>query len=164
MGYGRRVHYIPSNRDLYLTHYRQAGGRLPVFRGAYQDGSGLLGDLFRSAIPLLKSTALSAGKTLFSSGAKVLSDIARGKDVKSSVARRGMEGLKEVGRDVLSRTIGAKKTRKRQRGAGLTRHTTQRPSYSTKRASNRPVDIFDRAFPPVRGIKRNQYCRKKQEH
>lgn len=108
MAYGRRrVTYIP-NRQLYQDHYRVVGpSGLPVFHGVYQDGSGLLSNIFRAALPILKSSAISAGKTLLSSGAKAFSDVVAGRDIKSTVTHRGMEGIKEVGRDIATRTANA---------------------------------------------------------
>lgn len=132
-----RVPYVP-NRDLYLQHYRQTGGgNLPVFKGVYQDGSGLLGDIFRAALPMLRSSALSAGKTLLSSGAKALSDIVSGRNVKKAVTDRGLEGLKEIGRDVASRAVRA--FGKSQRGGRQRRKPAERKAKTTKRTR----DVFD---------------------
>lgn len=143
-----RVPFIP-NRALYENHYRLRGGVLPVFRGTYQDGSGLLSNLFRSALPILKSTALSAGKTLLKSGADVLSDISSGRaDIKTAIKQRGMEGLKSVGRDVLGRTVGAIREqtggkRKRKKLVGKRRGMTTRTIGRLKRKDYPRDDIFD---------------------
>lgn len=132
---GRAV-YVP-NRSIYHQHYTSTGGGLPVFKGVYQDGSGLLSNIFRFALPILKST----GKTLLSSGVNALSDVMGGKDVKSAIKQRSVEGLKNVGNDM----IGRAKYALRQRGAGggrTHRATTvvcrKRRANSTKAES----DIF----------------------
>lgn len=133
-----RAPYVP-NREMYLNHYRQRGsGGLPVFKGVYQDGSGLLTNFFRAVLPILRSTAASAGKTILSTGAKTLSDIVSGKSVKRAVTERGIEGLKDIGRDVAGRAVTA--LGKQQQKGG--RATSNRRQTSRKRKS-RVSDIFD---------------------
>jgi len=118
--------FVPDRR----AYHRHYGGALPVFRGTvYQEGYGLgniFGSLFRSVLPILKTTAASAGKTLLRSGAQALGDIVSGeRDVASALKHHSMEGLKNVGKDVLtniSSTLnpeqsgsGRRKIRKRRR-------------------------------------------------
>ena len=136
--YRRRVPYIPD-RSVYKLHYNSAGGGLPVFRGVYQDGSGLLSNIFRSALPILKS----AGKTLLKSGARALTDVVEGKDIKTAIKHRGVEGLKTVGRDMLGRAETAlRQTGGRRRvSTTLVRPGRKRSVQSiTKKACS---DIFD---------------------
>lgn len=127
-----RVTYIP-NRDLYRNYYRLSGAGLPVFHGIPQNGSGLLSDIFRMAMPILKS----AGRTILSSGADVISDIVSGKDLKSSVTNRGLQGLRTVGRDIAS-TISGKHQGGRVRPAS--KKTRKRRIQKVK---TRNSDIFD---------------------
>ena len=139
----KTVNFLPNSKA-YHHHYR---GALPAFRGTiYQDGYGLgsiFGSLFRSAIPFLKSTALSAGKTLLKSGAQAIGDVMSGeRDVKSALKHHGIRGLKEVGKDVSSSVIRRLNTN--QQGSGLRRKTRKRLN-----------DIFDSQLP----IKRRRYHR-----
>lgn len=108
-----RQQYVPDY-ELYNTHYSGAG--IPVFRGTHQDGSGLISDIFRKAIPILKPLAQTATKALIKTGARALTDIVTGSDVKSTLRKRALEGLKEVGRDVGGQIItGSSQGKKRKR-------------------------------------------------
>lgn len=128
-GYRRRVPYIP-NPSAYKNFYSGAG--LPVFQGTYQDGSGLLGNIFRTALPILKPFIATAGKTLLKSGAAALQDIISGeRDVKTALRTRGLEGLKQVGSDIGKRFLGNGQQQK-----GGQRRTARRKRTLT-------TDIFD---------------------
>lgn len=108
--YRRRVPYI-ADPSLYKDYYRGAG--LPAFRGTTVDGSGLLGNFLRSALPIIKPFAISAGKNLLRSGAAALSDVVSGeKDVKTDLKQRSLEGLKHVGKDISSRLLRTFKSKK----------------------------------------------------
>lgn len=115
----RRVTFVP-NPSLYLRHY---GGGIPVFRGTvYQEGYGLgslFGSLFRSVIPTLKTTALSAGKTLLQSGADVVGDIVEGRrGFKDAVKHRGIQGLKTIGKEASTSLLRALAKTRQQSGSG----------------------------------------------
>ena len=160
----RRIPYIP-NRSLYKDYYRASGGGgLPVFRGIHQDGSGLLGNIFRFAMPLVKS----AGKTLLKSGAEALSDVVSGeKDIKSALKERGLQGLQQVGRNVTGRLLGALDdgaTREQQ--GGRRRRYSKRSTRTTvaakgRKRKQRETDIFDNELlsPPVTPACKRKNCR-----
>lgn len=130
--YRRRVPYIADNA-LYKDFYR--GGNLPVFRGVYQDGSGLIGNFFRSVIPIVKPILASAGKTLLKTGVSALDDVLSGeRDFKRILKRRGIEGLKTVGKDVTEQALKSLKTEQSGGWRGQKRKTRKR---------KRTPDIFD---------------------
>ena len=94
----RNVPYV-ADPFLYRQHY---GGAIPVLRGTvHQDGYGLgslFGSVLRSVLPALKSTAVSAGKTLLRSGAQAMGDIVSGersvKDSRKGYVRAENSGKK----------------------------------------------------------------------
>ena len=90
----------------------------------YQDGYGLggiLGSISRKVVPILKSTAMSACKTLLNSGADALAEVisveSGEKDIISAIKDRGEEGLKLVGSDVKD-VVRPIKGKNRERGGG----------------------------------------------
>jgi hypothetical protein len=100
------VPYSPEDslqfyEDYYVTQDGY-GMSIPIFKGRIvMPGNGigsLFSGLFRSAIPLLKRGALSAGKKLLTGGVDVLSDIAGGKSLKQSAKSR----LKTAGGELLA--------------------------------------------------------------
>jgi hypothetical protein len=135
----RRVPFVP-NPKAYKDFYRGSG--FPVFKGVYQDGSGLIGDIFRNVVPILKPIAINAGKTLLKSGANVLKDVISGdRDLKTALRQRGMEGLKEVGKDILNPIVGqtTQVEQQQQQEGGLYRRGRRR----RKRTNSDTSDIFD---------------------
>lgn len=101
----RRVPYV-ADPDIYKEYY--SGSGLPIFRGTYQDGSGLFSSIGKFAFPLLKNFAKSAGKTLLRSGAQALSDVVSGEsDIKSVLRQRGLESLKEIGKTTTGQILNA---------------------------------------------------------
>lgn len=148
MMYRRRVPFIADN-SLYKNYYR--GGNLPVFRGSYQDGSGLLGNFFRSAIPILKPFLASAGKTLLNTGATVLNDVlTQGgeTDIKTILKKRGIEGLKKAGKDITEQALEKIKTSRQKGGWRRQRRKTQKRKITP--------DIFDNISPTKRRCKRKK--------
>lgn len=116
-----RVPYV-CNPHLYREHY---GRGLATFQGdVMQDGYGLgniIGGLFRSIIPLatkhvlpiIKTVASAAGKTLLRRGANIAKDvILERKGLKSSVKHHGKRTLQ----DILS-SVG-KEVNRSQKGSG----------------------------------------------
>lgn len=100
----KRVPYIPSPAD-YKLHYRQTGGALPVFRGLpHQQGYGLgniLSLIGKTVVPIMKNVGKRFLKTGLKAGRAALSDVIEGKDIKSSLKKRALEGLKEAGKSIL---------------------------------------------------------------
>ena len=99
------VPYSPDDSAAFYEDYYSAqvgeGVSIPVYRGkAVMNGNGIgsiFSGLMRSAMPMLKRGALSAGKKLLSSGVGVLSDVASGKSFSQSAKSR----LKSTGMDIL---------------------------------------------------------------
>lgn len=137
---GPRVPYVP-NHELYRQYY--SGGGFPnVFTGdAWQKGYGLGGlfsGLIRRAMPILKDTALSAGKNLLRSGADLFEDVISGKkDWKTALKDRGIEGLKRVGGDVKNRVLRGGRKNKRKIP------TTTKQINQGRGGRKRQRDIFD---------------------
>lgn len=136
-----------SNPLMYKVHY---GGSMDRFKGTrYQAGYGLgnfFGSLVRSVVPILKTSAIKAGKSFLRSGVDALGDVIEGKeDIKSVLKRRGLEGLKRAGHDV--KDVLVKSVNKKQRGG------RQR---STRLRRVRDNDIFDKGVTKKR--KKSKYC------
>ena len=83
-------------RDYYLKQVGN-GFHLPVYGGArIQRGSGLgniFSGLWRAAVPLLKRGAKAVGKRAVRTGIRVAGDVLRGRNMKTSLKRRGAEAL-----------------------------------------------------------------------
>ena len=123
------------------------GAGLPIFTGSrYPVGSGLLGNIARIALPLLKSV----GKTALRHGAQALSNtisdsISGGDNWKDAAIRNAKTMALNTARDVLpvkqQRRRNVKppnppRQRKRQKGRGI-----KKPSIKKKRIVKR-LDIF----------------------
>ena len=97
-----RVPYTPANVSTYDRHFadQTGGGGINVFRG---HGIGnILGGLFRSAIPVLKSAGKSILKTGAQTGLNVLNDVLSGESVKSAARKRS----REAGKQLLNKAVG----------------------------------------------------------
>jgi hypothetical protein len=97
---------------------------MPVFVGPYsQRGHGLggiLGSLGKMAMPLLKQVGKMAGRQALSTGANLLGDLFKGKNLKASLKTRGTEAIKNTGLNALRVAHQALSGRPRQT-AGTTR-------------------------------------------
>lgn len=70
-----------SERDCRHYYCMQAGGG-NYFQGVrYQRGSGFFGDIFRSALPLMRKAGKYFGKKILRAGGNVISDIASGSSI-----------------------------------------------------------------------------------
>ena len=96
-----------ASPQFYISLFGQHGGHLPYFQGMYsQAGYGILGDLWKNyALPVLHKAA----PHIFKGISGVLSDAARGRNVKQSVKRRGVRTLKKVAKEVIKGSGGGKK-------------------------------------------------------
>lgn len=122
----------------------QVGSGMPVYRGStsLQRGyglGGLLGGLFRSAIPLLKKGAAVVGKEALKAGADIAQDVMKGQNVRASAKKR----LKSAGQNLGTRAInkikrgtGSKRGKKR---GGLNQNVISRAG---KRRRKTYEDIF----------------------
>jgi len=123
--------YDPDDSmEFYEEYYgSQVGHGLPYYAGmplvSSQRGRGL-GSIFkglaRMALPVLKRTALSAGKALVKTGAEVASDLIDGKNLHASARDRFRHSGKELIGDLLhgppSRRRAPVKRRAPTRGRG----------------------------------------------
>lgn len=88
------VPYTIHGSDKYYKNYyeNQIGNGLAVFKGAtVQRGHGIGGffsNLFKGAMPVLKSGLKTVGKELLSAGVDIARDALQGKDVKTTAKRR----------------------------------------------------------------------------
>lgn len=140
-------HPTPS---LFENYYlKQAGNGLPSFSGTrYQRGHGL-GNIFRSlakiASPLIAKGVNKVGKELLHTGTKVVEDVIQGKQLKSSLKNRSIEGLQNLVRS------GSKRKRNSEVNTKLvppgTRDKKKRPAQKTfirrKSKQRKTSDIFD---------------------
>ena len=99
--------------------YNYFHGGKPFQRGFgyYQNGSGIsdiLRHLWRTFMPVLKTTGKAIGKEALHTGSRVLEDIAQGTDVKESLAKEALKGVENV--------IDKSATfRRRQQGSGISK-------------------------------------------
>ena len=137
-----KMHYTdPGHFDKYYLN--QVGSGMSFYRGSshLQRGhglGGLLGGLFRSAIPLLKKGATAIGKQALQTGMEIADDVMSGQNVKTAAKRR----VKQAGRQ-----LAVKAGRKIQKGGG--KKTPRRK----QKAKTRPTNTR-RAPTRKRGIKR----------
>ena len=113
----KREKVIMSNPyELYYLNQVGRGNSLPVYSGLpVQRGHGfgnILGALARSAAPLLKRGAIAVGKQLLKTGGRVISDIAAGNKLKTSLKRRAKESVQDLGKSILQETLNNKKKEK----------------------------------------------------
>ena len=108
-------HVYTASPQFYVSLFGQHGGHLPYFQGTYsQAGYGILGDLWKNyALPVLHRAA----PHIFKGISGVLSDAARGRNVKQSVKRRGVRTLKKVAQEAIKGGGGKKKAPKRRKKA-----------------------------------------------
>jgi hypothetical protein len=129
---------------VYHDYFLGRGGNLPVFRGHYYPHTGygiggIISGLFRSAIPLLKplakKVAKATGKELLRGGTKIFSDVMEGKNLKSAIKSRGLEGISNLAEKAFRNRSGASsRGRKRKATSQKKRHRSNKLAKS---------DIFD---------------------
>ena len=141
-----RNRYLPHHRP-YVDYYTgQVGRGFPVFQGARtQKGSGLggiLGGLFKSALPLIKQGAKTLGREALRTGVELAQDAIEGKDIRSAAKGR----IRSAGRNLTRRALGAAgktvaPTKARQ---GIKRKAKgRRTTASSSKRARRSLDIFD---------------------
>ena len=145
-----KMHYTdPGHFDKYYMN--QVGSGMTFYRGSphLQRGyglGGLLGGLFRSAIPLLKKGAAAIGKHALQTGMEIADDVighVGGQNVKTAAKRR----IKQSGRQLATKAV-----RKIQKGGGKRRRkkTNRKQKAKTRRTNTK------RAPPRRKGIKRKR--------
>lgn len=114
---------------------------VPYYQGhPYQRGRGGLLDILsgfgRSVIrPWLSSGAKKLAPYAAKLGASVLSDVAKGRNVKQSLKRRGMQVGESALTDLATSYLPVKRRRRNQTGRGLVKRTrkAKRPGHIRKR-------------------------------
>lgn len=133
--------YVP-NKTLYRDYYC-GHGYIPVFEGKMrQEGYGIgnvLGGLFRSAMPLLKTIGKKVGSELLKGGKDVLGDLLAGENIKSSLKKRSMERARKLLKNEASieghSYLSINKSRKRKRNSKFV--------SNKRRHCRNQKDIFD---------------------
>ena len=94
-----RILYVPAEDwdSFYEDQAVLSGHGLPGFKGMpYQRGGGLgnfLGRLFRSVLPVLKKAGKAMGKQAVATGADIMADVARGRNLKEAAEEHGRTGV-----------------------------------------------------------------------
>ena len=140
-----RTSYLPSSKHYEDYYVGQVGRGHPVFTGPRtQRGYGLggiLGGLFRSAMPLLKQGAKTLGREAIRTGVGIAQDALEGKNVKTSAQNR----LRRAGRSLANSALRSVRTRiTGARKRGIKRKASGRRAISSSRKrARRSHDIFD---------------------
>ena len=131
------------------THHSQKGGGFPIYVGAgVQRGhgiGGLFSGLAKMAMPLLKSAAKTAGKSLLSSGASFAGDVLKGKNIKAAAKKRALQAGKNIGKDVFSSVKGMARTaigQNKKRKATSTATSLRQAKRRRTSKKNKGSDIF----------------------
>jgi hypothetical protein len=110
----------------FTNSQRGGGGGINPFIGyRYQRGSGfgnVLKSLFRFILPVAKSAGKAVGLQALETGGQLASDIAEGKDIQSSLKRRGRTAASKLVTKAakrIVRKIQTGKGRKTQTGTGF---------------------------------------------
>ena len=99
-------YYQSENKDFYKDHYQQTGGSLTYFAGVphLQQGSGLLGNIIRAAVPLVKKGLKFVLPEAVKLGKNVIHDVAAGKgSVKKSLRKRGLQAVGNIAQSAVSK-------------------------------------------------------------
>ena len=97
-----RAIYVPAEDwdNFFKDQAVKSGHGIPGFEGIpYQRGGGLgnfLGRLFRSVLPVLKKVGKAVGKQALATGADIMADVARGRNIKESAQEHGRAGLADL--------------------------------------------------------------------
>ena len=103
---------------------------------------GILGGLFRSAIPLFKQGAKTLGREVFNTGVSLAQDALEGKNIKTAANTR----LRQAGRNLSQKAIRKLGTMQTggHRSRGIKRRATRRRlTSSSGKRPKRSFDIFD---------------------
>lgn len=135
---------------LFREQDNDTGGRgggasdISVYIPKYQRGGSIfsvLANLFKSAAPLVMKTVLPEGLNF---AKNVIGDISEGRSVRSTLKRRGIQSLKQVGKTLVRGGGGRKKKRKRKEcatGKNKKKRKVKRSIFSKSLPYN---DIFSK--------------------
>lgn len=136
-----------SDPKIYENYYlHQVGQGMPAFEGPnLQRGYGLggiLGGLFRSAMPLLRRGVRALGKQALKTGVNIAQDALSGQNLRTAAKRRLKESGRNLGRQAVKHISGAGRGRPRKKSIKH-RSTDRHPVISRKRTRRtRSPDIF----------------------
>jgi hypothetical protein len=135
-----------ASTNPYVDYYvNQVGHGHPAYGGvSVQHGRGLgqtIGNLFRSAVPLLKRGALALGKKALTTGARIVGDIASGQKFGDAMKGRLQEGAKELLDQAVESVASPKKAKKPKK--------TRSAPYSMKQHKRRRVTTSDVSLPNI---------------
>ena len=138
--------YFPEDsEDFYAQYYTEQvgnGAAIPIFKGrTVMPGNGIGGifsSLIRSALPVLKRTAVSAGKDLLKGGVGVISYVARGTKFKDSIKSRAAGAGRNIIEDVKDEIVSSISSGRNKRGKK--RKTSSQPR---NRSAKKSRTIFD---------------------
>lgn len=141
IGHGAKVDY-----NKYFQN-QIGNGTISVYHGLpIQQGYGLgnfIASAFRRAMPLLKKGAIFLGKKFLNTGSKVVTDVASGIPIKSSVKSRGKTAARDVvisAADEIAKMTGNGHKRKRKRNPLVSSVTARKKRTSFLK----PSDIFSK--------------------
>ena len=141
---------LPRTYEQYYLN--QAGSGMPVYRGStgLQRGyglGGLLGGLFRTALPILKKGAMAVGREALQSGMDIAQDVMNGQNIKTATKRRVKAAGRNMGRKALNKLQKGRGTKKQhpkaqKRGKKRGRKSQPVSSRGSKRRRRSYNDIF----------------------
>lgn len=136
-----KTKYYPDAKAYQEYYLRQSGKGYPVFAGRqHQRGHGLgsiIGNLFKSAVPMLKKGAKAIGKEALRTGLGIASDVVEGQNIKQAAQTR----VKGAGRNLVQRTIKAMGPPGERTIKGPAKRKPARRRQTAKQ--RRPRDIFE---------------------
>ena len=150
----RKSYVIPRDSAACYEQYylNQTGAGMPVYRGStgLQRGyglGGLLGGLFRSAMPVLKKGAMAVGREALQSGIDIAQDVMRGQNVKTAAKKRIKTAGRNMGRKALNKLQkgkgrGKQNLKPQKRGKKRRRKNQLVSSRGSKRGRRSHNDIF----------------------
>lgn len=137
--------------EVYYLNQAGGGGSLPYFQGIrYARGHGLggvLGSLFRAAVPVLKKSGKALLKEGLQTGVNVIGDVLEGQNIKSAMKRRAKDSGQRLLHQAKRRVVGAHQrpvAHPRRRHAIKRSAPSRHRHTSTRRKKNRSTsgDIF----------------------
>lgn len=125
-----------------INYYCNQAGGGDYFKGvAHQRGYGLFGDIFRKISPFIFDAAKYVGKHLFSTGKKVVNDVASGRPFKESAKHHFSDVGRKLKDDVIHKLqSGSGIKRKRKQCSNHSNHKKARTIFKEKQTK----DIFSK--------------------
>lgn len=133
--------FLQSGGGAYFEGFPYQRGYGAYFAGfPYQRGYGIgsvFGSIFRYLLPMLKTAGKEIGREGLATGARILGNLAEGKQLKSAVVEETSEGLKKLiersDPQAALRQLVEHATTRIQRGSGTKRGVKRRVAISTSK-------------------------------